>query len=162
MFNKLNNKKAQIATIDAIFASTIFIILIIIAFYNWNSYSLRNYESSTFNELELLTIQLADLMIKTPGSPNNWETNLSRSPSIIGLAEFDRVLSKNKLTSFQNMSYNSTKTIMNIDRYEYYLLIKQENSSILELGSIPTKKSARIKRSVMYENKPATFEFAVW
>jgi len=80
----------------------------------------------------------------------------------LGLAEKDRVISPAKLNALLKIGYNGTKTLLNIDRYDYYLLLKKQNQSIAEIGTISSTKTVKIIRNVIYENEPSTVEIALY
>ncbi len=154
-------KKAQVVLTDLFFATIIFLTLFVAFFITWTRLNARFDDFITFNELELLTIQISDLLTKSPGVPRNWETTPTNIQAL-GLASQDRVLAGAKINALSNLSYNMTRSLFNVDRFELYILIKQGNLAILELGNIPTKRAVHVQRLVRYEQQKATLDVALW
>ncbi len=84
------------------------------------------------------------------------------SVTVLGLAKEDKTISKEKIEALAQLNYTLAKQVMNIDRYDYYLVLKKENQSIIEIGNITNKRSVRLQRGVIYENEPAKIELAIW
>lgn len=154
-------KKAQIAMTDLLLALILFTILFLGLIFFWTFYQSKFVDNFARDEMELLAFQISDALIRTPGYPSNWESNvnLTQSP---GLSSSERVLSSAKIAAFSNFTYNQTKTFFNIERFEYYILIKQNNTVIYETNVTPTGRIVSIRRNVYYENQDTTLDFALW
>ncbi len=152
--------RGQIVLSDLVFGIVIFLILMTTFIVEWTRLNGRLEDKNTFDELELLTFQIADLLIKQPGTPSDWETS-PPTVDVLGLAETDRILSPAKVLALQNLSYDTTRTLLNVERFELYILLQQHNSAIIEIGSVPTKRAVHIRRYVTYANKQATLDIAL-
>ena len=153
-------KKGQIIITDLAFSLFIFLILFIGYFIEWNRTMNRLDSTIQFNDLELRTLQISDLLTRSPGVPSNWETTPA-SATLIGLAEKDRILSPAKVHALTNLSYNQTKTLFNIPELDFYLLIKKNNLAIAEIGVPPTQRAVHLQRIVRYQNEKATLNIAL-
>ena len=85
-------KKAQLFSTDLFISASIFLVLIIsvIAFFTF--YSVRVDETIKNEDLNLRTLQITDLLLKSEGLPYNWEDDPGNL-QIIGLVSDDRIFS---------------------------------------------------------------------
>ena len=153
-------KHAQIAITDLVFGIVIFLFLLTTFLIVYTRLNNRLNDAILFNDLELSTIHTADLLTKHPGSPADWETH-PNDLQVLGLARDDRVLSPAKIQALANLSSNTTLSILNVKRYNLYLLIRTSTQGLLELGQPPAKRTVHIQRIVQYENAPATLDVAL-
>lgn len=155
------SKRAQVALTDLTFGLVIFLILLTSFFIEWTRLQNRLTDTITFSELEINALYIADLLAKTPGVPNDWETR-PQSLDVLGLAAHDRTLSPTKVTAFANITYNQAQQLFNVERFGLYILLKKNNQAILELGTVPTKRAVHIRRIVRYNEEKATLDVALW
>ncbi|MFA4886618.1 MAG: hypothetical protein WC595_00225 [Candidatus Nanoarchaeia archaeon] len=154
------NTNAQIAITDLFFALIIFIILMTAFSFFWTLYLTRFNDNLQRQELELLAYHISDLLVKTPGYPDTWEQDPNNT-RILGLAKQDRVLSQEKISAFANLTYNQTKTIFNIERYNYYLLIQKNGTALYETNTLPSGSSVSVRRTATYDNQPTLVQFTL-
>lgn len=154
-------RKGQVAMTDLFISITLFLLLLTFFFFMWNKYTLRLADLGRHNELELLAFQTADLLTLSPGIPSVWEEN-TNALQVPGLASRPGVLSPQKVNAFMNISYNTTISLLNLDRFELYLLLKKKDHAVFEIGQYPTRQSIRIQRRVVYQNESATLDIVLW
>ncbi len=181
-------KKAQMFSLDLIFASIIFIGIITILINSWTTASNRAYYDEQYKRLELSARSLANLLLQTEGNPSNWT---SASVSSIGLAQSTSLnrlnttfksrpaglnkrgawyLDSTKVNALQAMDYILSKTLMGLSADEhYYLIISQWNNSAYVpyyvLGMPPYANATNVvglERFALLNNNWARFEFRVW
>ena len=155
------NTKAQIAITDLFLALIIFIFLMIAFSLFWTMYLTRFNDNLQRQELELLTYHISDLLVKTPGYPDTWEQD-PNTTRVLGLAQQDRILSQEKISAYANLTYNQTKTIFNIERYNYYLLIQRNGTALYETNTTPSGSSVTVRRATTYGNQPTIVQFTLW
>ena len=160
-YNKYN--KAQIAVTDLFVAIFIFIALLISIFVTWNIYITRIEQRDNYNNILSNAVQITDTLVKSPGKPINWEQN-NATAEIIGLASSDRNLSERKVNAFVTLTYNTTKDLLNIKRYDFkFTLININNSALIEYGLNSTgNNTVSIRRIVWYGNATAFMDFKLW
>ncbi len=128
----MRTKKAQVFSLDVVISLIIFMFLVTICFYLWN----RTYDkSSYFSEQNLMKerlFQITDLMIRTPGYPENWTEENVR---IIGLSSKDHILQLSKLNQLLSMNITQIKDKLRIRDYNLLLNITTTNNSFV-LGSL--------------------------
>jgi len=128
----MRTKKAQVFSLDVVISLIIFMFLVTICFYLWN----RTYDkSSYFSEQNLMKerlFQITDLMIRTPGYPENWTEENVR---LIGLSSKDHILQLSKLNQLLSMNITQIKDKLRIRDYNFLLNITTTNNSFV-LGSL--------------------------
>src|SRR3989344_2537755 len=123
---KNQNKKAQIFSIDGFISICFCVIMIIFVMSLWNLYSLRLNENIRSEEIELLSFQITDMLAKFEGSPSLWQ-NDPENADIVGLNDGTGKLDEQKLNAFVEMNYTTAKKLMNIERFEYHLEVRDGN-----------------------------------
>ncbi len=162
-------RKGQLFSLDFIGSVVVFVLILTGIIFFWNIYTSR------FNaqlERETLTFQLvkiSDLLVENPGIPTQWnETNVE----VIGLVSSDRKLQVDKLSSFMNVTYDKTKTLFNIDQYDFYFRIVdvngafiKANGQFIEKGAFPgtaEESIVTIRRIVLYGTHKVVLEISAW
>ena len=151
------HKKAQMSMVDLFMAISIFIILISAIALLWYNYKVKLAGDFAYEDLQVKAFQVSDLLVKSPGNPSKWEDNIS-SLGVIGLAESDRVLSKEKVEAFENISHSLGVKTLNLGEYNYYFELDSANGGLHPNGDI----IFIIKRYVIYEEQEKVFEFTLW
>lgn len=156
------NKKAQIFVIDFFIALFIFSILLITIMVSWNNYNTKMNEKADYDLLVNKAFQISNSLVRSNGFPLDWTES---SFQVVGLASEDRVLSQSRLDSFLNIPLNETSKEFRTYDYDFYFVLKDINGlKISDYGTNITnaKKSATIRRYVVYNNEKATIEFTLW
>jgi len=117
MVNKMIcNKRGQISSIDLLAA----ILLFLLIFFSLRNIWLDNL-SSGLNDLEKFEMQVlsneaTDSLLKTPGYPLNWT---SANVELIGLTDKENVINEKKLLLFKSIPYETAKTKLGLGKFEF-------------------------------------------
>lgn len=128
-------KKAQLFSIDGLISIFFCIVMILFIMSLWNLYALRLNENLDSEEMQLLSFQITDVLMKYEGSPSNWQNN-PENVSIIGLRDETGKLDEQKLNTFIQMNYTEVKQILNIERFEYQMKIRDANGNLINSSGI--------------------------
>jgi len=118
-------KKGQIFSADFILSLFLFLIVISISVLVWQSSRLQIERYERNNEMESIVLSVSNLLVKTPGNPENWEELGFDEINSIGFAESDHILNNEKISKFYNMNstYENTTGLLGASRYGFYLTI---------------------------------------
>ncbi len=154
-------KRSQAASTDLFMAVFVFIILITAIISCWNLYNKQINERLIYEYMIVNAFQVSDLLVKSRGTPLEWN---STNVDTVGLAVNDRHISSQKLSSFNNITYDTLKNLFNIERYEFYFQINYPNRTMRDSygGEFNGTYSVNIRRHVMYENEKTTIDFKLW
>lgn len=146
MFKKRFSRTGQAISLDLFFAIAIFAILMTVIIVVWNIYTVRLNEGIEYNEMQIVSFQVTDFLVKNV------------------LVDFDRNFSNSKVNSFFNLSYDETRDMLNIMNYDYYLAIMDVNgTSLVDKGvSASGEKIISLRRYVLYQNEKAILLFKLW
>ena len=165
-FKMKTRKKAQMNSIDAFFALSIFIIILVLFTVTLNNYNYKLSERVDYDNMVAKAFQISDLLVKNEGRPVDWgATNITAE--IIGIASEDRVLSETKINRLRNLSVNQTKSIFKIYGNNFYISLKNSSGGNITSYGNPfnqssSKKVVNIKRYVLYNNASTILEFSIW
>src|SRR3989344_3394440 len=95
----MKKKRGQAAITDLFIAIAVFIILITITTLSWQLYNIRLNSRLDFDDIILKTFVVTDTLVKSPGSPGDWERDPTKA-KIVGFARKDRVLDEAKVQAF--------------------------------------------------------------
>ena len=153
--------KAQLSVMDFSIALIIFTVLITAIILNLNTYPIRLNDQQNKNEMLINAFQISNSLTKNLGNPSSWEDDVN-SLNSIGLADFDRRLSIDKVNAFINLDYETAKRIMGF--YDFYFrILDLSNNEILSSGqSFNGTSSINIRRYVIYNNEKSILEFTLW
>jgi len=126
--------KGQLGSADALVANIIFALLLTFFVIFWYV-TIANMENvTTKNEFEKSAVMITDILLKSPGVPQDWEENPPAAETIgLAIAADDQnVLSRRKVENFTAMDYNTTKGILGLDETtEYYFLLEDLGGNII-------------------------------
>ena len=158
--------RGQLSMPDTLLAVTIFLLILAGMFFYQNQIS-----SATETELERRALDnsasnIAEFLIKNPGSPVAWET-LSDFNTVVffGLAQKDRVLDADKVVAFVNLSntdYDFVKQKLGISHFNFYL---QFSGGVnLSTGQLPPINAhiSVVKRFVTINGNETTVALSVY
>ncbi len=154
----------QAAITDLFVAISIFIILVTITTLTWDLYKIRLDNRLSYDDMVLKSFQISDTLVKSFGSPDNWETN-PQQVQTIGLIETEKVLSKAKVDAFvQQLNYSFIKDLFNINLYDFYFTLNAPNGTVLVTKGLSPqgKYNVNLARVIVYQNQPTTMEFSLW
>jgi hypothetical protein len=116
--------------------------------------------------LDITASNVAEFIIKNPGTPANWHTLSDfNSVTALGLAQKDRVLNAAKVVSFINQSnsnYEAVKEKLNISQYDFYATF--EGGASLAGGAAPPGSAniSVVRRLVTINGAETKFTFTLY
>ncbi len=99
-------KKAQLLTIDFVLSLAIFVSIMLTLVGIWSTVGTQVRDVESRRELQMISLAVSDMLVRSPGSPNNWN---STNVSSIGLAKIERILDLAKIREFLKMDYYDVK-----------------------------------------------------
>jgi len=163
--------KAQILAGDFFFSMAIFLLVLGISMvmFNYVAIQVRNNQEEDF--MHIVSLTTADLLLKTEGYPKDWNESNVKS---IGLATND-LLNESKVVRFVNMSYDTAKSGLKINQYDFLITFNDINGTALNLSGInmsigidPVVESqvVKIHRSTIIDNGtrriPTIISIVLW
>ncbi|MEK6971055.1 MAG: hypothetical protein AABW68_05225 [archaeon] len=159
-------RDAQASLPDLILATFLFFILLAGLYYYSQSIQQDAQDRLDRRTLDALTSNLAEFIIKNPGTPTDWETiEDTNQIQQIGLAQKDRVLNPQKVVALINMGnleYATAKQLLRIPYYEFHLAL--EGGVDLETGIEPpaNKNTSVVQRLVTINGVETTFTLTLY
>ena len=138
-FDKKFSQRAQATMPDILMATFLFLLILVgIVTYAQNTQHAAQ-ETINRRSLDNVTSNIAEFIIKNPGSPTNWEQTSDINQVIqFGLAQKDRVLDSQKVvvfTNYTNTDYTSVKRLLAIPSYEFH--VSFAGGATLSAGQLP-------------------------
>ncbi len=168
MLRKINGKRGQAAVTDLFVAIGIFIILVTITTVLWNLYNIRLTNRVDYDGLAIKTFQTSDLLLQTPGNPDNWdylvlqEAAGSNEINYIGLVNGELKVPYNKTLALIQLNETEIKKIFHAGQYRIGIRIRNENGTdIYNFGKVSgtSKYAVNLARNVLYQRTPGgTFD----
>lgn len=97
--------------------------------------------------------QIADLMVKTKGYPENWNRS---NVKIIGFATESNLINKSKVLEFMNMSDANIKEVLNTE-YDFELNISLGDEEFVK-GNFTTGKNVAVIERIILMEEEGTFK----
>lgn len=139
---KVFSKKGQVLTWDLIFASSIFLIVIALVIYMWDTTTTEILSSERIYDMDWTSNRVSEKLVRTPGYPENWTPT---DVKVFGLAEttqmpmtesresMERIIDPDKFLYFLDMAQsnyvNAREILLGGSKYDFYLEISCLNSS---------------------------------
>ncbi len=136
-----NHKRAQISSIDLVLAIIVFSLLFVFFVSNWSTTVSSAKNAMKKNRMEFAAISATDLLLKSPGSPSNWEQAPS-SVQMIGLASTPYTLSAAKLGNFTAMNYSQQKDLLGMQEQFYFYIDNAAGTRLYEDGNLTVKSNS--------------------
>jgi hypothetical protein len=159
-------RNAQASLPDLLFATFLFFVILAGLYYYTQSLQVEAQNQLDRRTMDVLASNLAEFIIKNPGTPLGWET-LSDAGDIqqIGLAQKDRVLDPEKVVALVNMgniSYSMAKEKLRIPYYDFYMVFS--GGVELETGIEPpaNKNASVVQRLVTISGVETTFTLTLY
>lgn len=144
MANETRMQKGQSIPLDFMVALFLFLLLMTYFILLWDIYSVRYKEQSARISTELSAIIIADQLVSSPGSPENWTLNATGAQSI-GLAISPNRLDWGKAQAFSAVPYAYQKILLGSDK-EFYMKIEGTNGVLYFVtGAQPANASRAIE-----------------
>ncbi len=161
-------KKGQAAVTDLFVAIGIFIVLITITTVLWNLYNIRLANRVDYDGLAIKAFQVSDLLLKTPGNPDNWDYLVlnegadSTAIEHIGIIQGELKVPYNKTLALAALNETEIKKTFHASQYRLGIRIRNANSTeIYNVGKVSgtSKFAVNLARNILYQKSPnATFE----
>ena len=130
-------RKAQISTLDLIFAVSLFVLVVILFEISWDSV-LSAINMSGSENYQHAAYRIMDDLLETPGDPRDWN---SSNVNMIGIAKSRDVIDGDKFVSFVDIvddNYTRAKELLGVSSYEFYGNLSYPNGTgIVEFGLVP-------------------------
>jgi len=163
----LSDKKGQAISTDFIFSFAVFILFLLILVPLLSRIEGDVREQRLQELMERSIISASDMLVKTPGYPDNWDKN---NVSSIGLKTGDH-LDKNKIKNLMEMDYKKAKDNLGLSGFEFYMNITDYknqaisiDSNTLQFGNniINGNRVSNIKRPVVFNNTISVLNMVIW
>ncbi len=162
MLNK--NKRGQAAITDLFVAVGIFIILVTITSVLWNLYQVRLVNRIEYDDLVTKTFEMSDMMLKTPGYPDNWDYLILAGEitkddiQYIGLVEEELKIPYNKTAAMDSalLQEDGIREIFRAGSYRLGIRIRNHaGDEVYTMGRVSggSKFSVNLGRDVLYQNE---------
>ncbi|MBU0456954.1 MAG: hypothetical protein ABH824_02605 [Nanoarchaeota archaeon] len=159
------SKQGQLFSLDLVISLVAFIIVIFFVLSLWNLYLTRLGENINSEEMQLLAFQITDMLIKSPGDPNNWQDDPD-NVTVIGLHLNPGYLDEDKLNTFLSLDYDQVKENFNIERFEFNFNILDLDGNIINSTGSSVNESASqaisTNRFVFIGNETRQLSFTLW
>jgi len=162
------NKKGQGIAIDFLFAVMIFLLVLNASLTLIDSNNSTAMDKNLIGELQATTSQSVDALVRTEGSPKDWQNRSIDEAVIIGLAKSDRVLDNDKVNTFITWSktysssdYNMVKTLL-LSGYDFHFKIGGLEAPEAKPPIWNDMTAVRIKRIVNFNGEEAIAEFTIY
>jgi len=148
-------ERGQTVLID--FSLAVFIFFIAFAFLT--IFWVQNIEEKTketqYFDMDLKANIASEILVKSRGNPVNWHEIDTNQINFIGLAFRERSIDEQKLNTFKNMAYDTSRELLNISEYDFYFEFTGEDN--VTVGLVPTANvdSITITRIVEYKGSEA-------
>ena len=157
-------KKGQIASMDILAALFGFLLILVFIISLWTLYLNRLDDSVATRRLQLSAFQAVDTLLRSTGTPVDWENNPNTS-EVIGLASPFGSIDQKKLSAFMSLGYNSTVTLLKIKSFYYNFSIFNLNGTLLNSTGLKqngTEQVVSVNRLVMIKNETKRISFVLW
>ena len=158
------HRKAQAFSSEFLLAYFIFLMVLSIAFYMWDSTILDITQSEKIYGIEETCNDISEKLLRTQGNPKNWTSSNVLS---VGLADENRILNPDKILNFVSMmnesGYEDNAYLMGAGKYDFYFNLTNLagnsiiiNNKICVAGKIPTNDTEYImtvRRTAILNNE---------
>lgn len=139
-------------------------LIIIFSFVTFDLSSNRTSDARQKTEMELIAIDIVDGLIKTNGVPGDWE-QYPTSVTSFGLAKTPLSLDSNKIHQFSLADYNSSKTVMGIQNYQYFFRVRLLNDTVIKQSGVRPSNPKIVVNPIMaatLNNTVVHMDFMLW
>ena len=165
------NKKGQGIAIDFLFAILIFLLVLNASMALIDSTNATAADKNLLGELQASASQAIDRLVRTEGTPKDWQNKSIGETVLIGLAKRDRVLDGDKVKKFVEWAedysdttgdYNRIKTQL-LSGYDFHFKIGDFEAPSENQPEIWNRMTAvRVKRIVNFNGEEAIAEFTIY
>ena len=156
----MRNRKAQIAMLDLVlaFVAAFGLIIILLSFIDQPT-NIINDRIQVEDKL-IKALEATDILLNNHGTPVSWTALDVQIPSIVNSQNF---INNKKLAKFMELPYETKKDLLNLNAFNYTLVIKLNNTEIRDGITNKEAESVTINRIALYgEKEIAYIQFKVW
>jgi len=128
--------KAQIISLDVMFAALIVITIIGALSVMLYQYTIYDRQQSELKELELRSQPALNVLMSTKGAPENWETKNCNQIRSLGFMNESAVISGQKLKAFANLNYDCSQGLLGVRGYDFYFEARDAGGNLLNIDGI--------------------------
>jgi hypothetical protein len=129
--------KAQLWSLDFVLSAVVFSLALITVLFIWNYTNTETAERIEFKRAEGLVLSISDVLIRTSGVPDDWNTTTVK---VLGLASDENVLNRTKVERFLSLDYNGSKRILGVPLYDYYFRLADINGGTIFINQTEAVK----------------------
>ena len=162
------HEKGQIFTTDFIFASAIFLTILIAAMTFGNTISNQLDLKEKSMARDEAGFHAANSLLSSVGEPKNWQNQNIADINAIGLVNGQNIIDNSKLQKLIDLNstnYQDVKDLLGLAKYELHISIQDLNGSIYrEFGLAPGNENevSAIRRIALWEKKEVIVKTQVW
>ncbi|MCR4334998.1 MAG: hypothetical protein NUV57_00485 [archaeon] len=160
----LKTSKGQAVIIDFAIAFLLFALAWAFITVEFEEKYAERIDADSLKLMKLKAETTIDFLVKSKGSPENWEELTINDLNSVGLAETDRALSESKLSAFQNFSssYDTLRATMGLEQYDFYFQFTGVDDA--NAGLVPGSNANQIivQRIVEYKGEVGVAELNVY
>lgn len=156
------NRNAQIAIYDVLFAVFIFVVVFAGLSTVHNQNFITGTEVNKLNEMRHLAHNAIKILVDFEGTPSNWD---SSNVIVPGLKEKKGVLSEEKVSELNKMSYEDLMEKLVFGRYNFLLEIDSKNDAHdLNIGQElnDTGIIVKVEKKAMYKGEIANVKLSLF
>lgn len=156
------NKRGQVFASDLFVSMMIFLVLFGLCIMAWQNTSNRMTERAVMRELNTASIQAAEILAKTEGTPRDWATDANNTITL-GLLEHDTV-SDGKLEALAELDYASLRSLVGAGNYDIYVGLRDLDDEITYACGRETagEYAATARKLVKTRDGYKVLEVTVW
>jgi len=149
--------RGQAVIIDFSVALMLFILMWFFITSQFNAQFADAIHSQSVDSMRLKADYTLETLVKSPGTPSNWENHSPADVNSIGLAVRDREISEEKLTAFSNFSgsYDELRQKMGIGDVDFFFTFDGVDDATAGLPPGGDADKVTAQRIVMYKGGSA-------
>gem|GEM_PF-2364208 len=144
------NQKGQMMSFDLMVAGFIFLLIIGAAFTTYQSQKTTMADQLSIQEMHFSAINSLNSMLSDQNCYNG------------GLINEKNSLSQEKISCVNSLDYNSLKSALSIDEYEFTIRIADLNRIYLQKGSTTTNRAVAVQRAGAIGSTPVKINFILY
>lgn len=162
----MRSQKGQATLPDLLFATFLFMVLLAGLYYYTQSLQSDASDQLDRRSMDVQASNLAEFIIKNPGTPTNWET-LGDTSQIeqIGLAQKDRVLDSGKVVAFVNLGnldYPTAKSKLQLSAFDFYVVFSGGANLTTGVQPSANKNASVVQRLVTINGVETTVTLTLY